>query len=83
MSQANPREYLQQTIDVEIKSLEGIIRTLKHRRNALAPISSLPTEVIEVIFSFLHVPGTSSPSVKTISRPEVGWWSASGRLVVV
>ena len=73
MSQANPREYLQQTIDVEIKSLEGIIRTLKHRRNALAPISSLPTEVIEVIFSFLHVPGTSSPSTLDGKPDHLAW----------
>jgi hypothetical protein len=33
---------------------------LRHHRNALAPVSSLPTEVITAIFSFLHlVPGSS------------------------
>ncbi|KAH9170622.1 hypothetical protein EDB89DRAFT_2187779, partial [Lactarius sanguifluus] len=42
------------------KSLEESIRALKHRRNALAPISSLPTEAITTIFSFLHIPVTSS-----------------------
>ena len=61
MSQANPWEYLQQTIDAEIISLEGSIRALKHRRNALAPVSSLPTEVMEAIFSLLRVPSTSPP----------------------
>ncbi|KAN0125272.1 hypothetical protein V8E53_015636 [Lactarius tabidus] len=61
-SQTAPREHLRQAIDAEIKSLEGSIRTLKHRRNELAPISSLPTEVIDAIFSLLRVPSTSSPS---------------------
>jgi hypothetical protein len=55
---ANPREYQRQTIDAEIKSLEQSIRTLRFRRNALAPISSLPTEVFAAIFSFLRLPGT-------------------------
>ncbi len=55
-SQANSREYQRQVIDAEIKSLEGSIRALRQRRNALAPVSSLPTEVIAVIFSFLRVP---------------------------
>ena len=52
-------EHQQQAIDAEIKSLEESIRALKHRRNALAPISSLPTEVIAVIFSYLRLPSTS------------------------
>ena len=47
----NSREYQRQAIDAEIKSLEGSIRTLRHRRNAIAPISSLPTEVIAFILS--------------------------------
>ena len=65
-NKANPREHLRQAIDAEIlaeiKSLEEYtrksiraLRTLRHRRNALAPISSLPTEVIAAIFSFLRV----------------------------
>ena len=62
--QENSREYLRQVIDVEIKSLEESvrepIRALRHRRNALAPISSLPTEVFAAIFSFLRSPRTSS-----------------------
>ena len=57
--QFNSREYQRQAIDAEIKSLEESIRALKHRRNALAPISSLPTEVIAVIFSYLPSPSTS------------------------
>ena len=55
-SQADSRECLQQAIDLEIKSLEESIRTLKLRRNALSPISSLPPEVFAAIFSFLCVP---------------------------
>ncbi|KAF8257754.1 hypothetical protein EI94DRAFT_1757048 [Lactarius quietus] len=45
-------EYQRQAIDAEIKSLEESIRVLRRRRNALAPISSLPPEVIAAIFSF-------------------------------
>ncbi|KAI9455928.1 hypothetical protein BJY52DRAFT_1417305 [Lactarius psammicola] len=52
-SQENSREYQRQAIDAEI-------RALRHRRNALAPISSLSTEVITAIFSFLRVPVPSS-----------------------
>ncbi|KAH8999513.1 hypothetical protein EDB92DRAFT_2111491 [Lactarius akahatsu] len=44
----------QQAIDAEIRSLEGSIRALKLRRNTFAPISSLPNEVIAIIFSFLR-----------------------------
>ncbi|KAH9058276.1 hypothetical protein EDB87DRAFT_1626765 [Lactarius vividus] len=51
---------LRHAIDAEINSLEESIRALKRRRNALAPISSLPTEVITTIFSFLHIPITLS-----------------------
>ena len=58
-TQANPRECLRQDIDAKIKSLEESIRALKYRRNALAPISSLPTEIITIIFSFLCLPATS------------------------
>ncbi|KAN0127931.1 hypothetical protein V8E53_014279 [Lactarius tabidus] len=60
-SQSNSREYQLQAIDAEIKSLEGSIRALRRRRNALAPISSLPTEVITTIFSTLRVPVAPSP----------------------
>ncbi|KAH9051512.1 hypothetical protein EDB87DRAFT_1571518, partial [Lactarius vividus] len=45
-------------IDAEIKSLEASIQALKYRRNALEPISSLPTEVITTIFTLLHIPVT-------------------------
>ena len=58
----SPQECLRKAIDDEIKSLEGSIRALKHSRNKLAPISSLPTEVVEAIFSLLRVPGTSPSS---------------------
>jgi hypothetical protein len=56
-SKANP-ENLRQVIDAEIKSLEESIRTLKHHRNALAPKSSLHTEIITAIFSFLRLPAS-------------------------
>ena len=59
-SEANFWEYQQQAIDAEIKSLEESIRALKYRRNALAPISSLPTEVTTLIFSFLRATSESS-----------------------
>ncbi len=58
-SKANPREYQRQAIDAKIKSLKEAIRALRHRRNALAPVSSLPTEVIAAIFSFVRLPGPS------------------------
>ncbi|KAF8262418.1 hypothetical protein EI94DRAFT_1556689, partial [Lactarius quietus] len=32
--------------------------SLEHRRNALAPVSSLPAEVISAIFSLLRLPGS-------------------------
>ena len=61
-SQANTRECLRQAIDAEIKSLEPssepsvrALRPLRFRRNALAPISSLPPEVFATIFALLRV----------------------------
>ncbi|KAH9009851.1 hypothetical protein EDB83DRAFT_2531055 [Lactarius deliciosus] len=53
-------DHLRQAIDAEIKSLEASIQALRYRRNALAPISSLPTEVVTTIFTFLHIPATLS-----------------------
>ena len=49
-------DHLRQAIDDALKSLEKSARALKHRRNALAPISRLPPETIAIIFSFLHPP---------------------------
>ena len=65
-----PREYLRKAIDDEIKSLEGSIRALRHQRNALAPISSLPTEVILTIFSLMHAPGTSRGTSSHVMQGE-------------
>ncbi|KAI9453538.1 hypothetical protein BJY52DRAFT_834101 [Lactarius psammicola] len=59
-SQANSQEYQRQAIDAEIRSLEESICALRLRRNALAPISSLPPEIIAAIFSFSHLPHPSS-----------------------
>ena len=69
--QANSPEYQRQLIDTEIKLLdsEESIRELKYRRNALAPVSSLPTEIIIIIFSYLHLPQrlpSSSPAVSSL-----------------
>ncbi|KAF8267390.1 hypothetical protein EI94DRAFT_1924775 [Lactarius quietus] len=53
-----------QAIDAEIKLLEESSLASKRRRNALSPISSLPTKVIVIIFSYFRLP---SHSVSTIS----------------
>ena len=59
-------KYQQQAIDADIKSLKvslrASIRALRSRRNSLAPILSLPTEITTLIFSFLRP--TSSASLK-------------------
>ena len=48
-SQANLRE----PIDAAIETSGASIRELRRRRNTLAPISSLPTEIITAIFFLL------------------------------
>jgi hypothetical protein len=68
-SQPNSREYQQQAIDAEIKSLEESIQELKYRRNALAPVSSLPTEVIDAIFLIARVT-VSASSATPGKRPD-------------
>lgn len=45
-----------ESIRAEIKSLEDSIHALTRRRNSLAPISSLPAEVIAAIFFLLRIP---------------------------
>ncbi|KAH9170596.1 hypothetical protein EDB89DRAFT_1275723 [Lactarius sanguifluus] len=55
-SQENPREYQRQAIDAQIRSLEESLRALRRRRNALAPISSQPSELFAAIFSILRLP---------------------------
>ncbi|KAN0127941.1 hypothetical protein V8E53_004523 [Lactarius tabidus] len=62
---ANSPEYQRQVIDAEIRSLEESIRELKCRRNELVPISSLPTEIVTVIFSYWRLP-SSSPAVSSL-----------------
>jgi hypothetical protein len=54
LSKASTWQYQQQAIDAEIKSLEESLLALRHRRNKLAPISSLPTEIIAAIFYLLR-----------------------------
>ena len=67
----NSQEFQQQAIDAEIKSLEESIRTLRCRRNAVAPISSLPTEVITVIFSISRL--FDAPLVPGGKRDHLAW----------
>ncbi|KAH9041378.1 hypothetical protein EDB85DRAFT_1476156 [Lactarius pseudohatsudake] len=56
LSQENPREYRRRAIDAQIRSLEESLRALRRRRNALAPISSLPPELFAAILSILRLP---------------------------
>ena len=64
-SKTKSREHQLQAIDAQIKSLEDSIRVLRLQRNALAPVSSLPTEIIATIFSFLpNMLSAISPSKK-------------------
>jgi hypothetical protein len=72
-SQPNSREYQQQAIDAEIKSLEESIRVLKYRRNALAPVSSLPTEVIDAIFLFSRVTVSGSSATPGETTDPLAW----------
>ena len=66
-SQTNSPEYQRQLIDAEIKLLEQSILELKCRRNALAPVSSLPTEIFTIIFSYLRLPGSSPAATPAVS----------------
>ncbi|KAH9041379.1 hypothetical protein EDB85DRAFT_1476172 [Lactarius pseudohatsudake] len=59
-SQENPREYQRRAIDAQIRSWEKSLRALRRRRNALAPISSLPPELFAAIFSILRLPPSST-----------------------
>ena len=69
-TEANFREYQLQAIDDEIRSLEESIRALRSRRNALAPVSSLPIEVLTTIFTLLHGPVASSPLTRPKEKPD-------------
>ena len=68
----NSREFQRQAIDAEIKSLEESIRALKQRRNAVAPISSLPTELIAVILSISQLLDAPLPS-RFAKRDHLAW----------
>lgn len=65
-------------IDIEVQKLEDSIRSLKSRRNVLAPISRLPPEILSKIFAFCasENPSTGKPlhwiKVSHISR----YWRA-------
>ncbi|KAF8267380.1 hypothetical protein EI94DRAFT_1730642 [Lactarius quietus] len=75
--QTNSRRYQRQAIDAEIKllkeSFRESFRVLRLRRNTLAPISSLSTEVIAAIFSLLHLSQVDlSPLVG--GKPDILAW---------
>ena len=74
-SQPNSREYQRQVIDAEIESLEveESIRELKYRRNALAPVSSLPTEIIGAIFLFARVTVSASSATPGKKTDPLAW----------
>jgi hypothetical protein len=72
-SQPNSREYQRQAIDAEIKSLEESIQELKYRRNALAPVSSLPTEVIDAIFLIARVTVSASSATPGKQPDPLAW----------
>ena len=80
--QANSPEYERQVIDAEIKSKiksldsEESILELKRRRNA---ISSLPTEIVIIIFSYLRLPG-SSPAFSSLPAKAIADLFSSSRL---
>ncbi|KAH8976912.1 hypothetical protein EDB86DRAFT_1406896 [Lactarius hatsudake] len=73
MNQENPREYQRRAIDAEIKLLEESLRALRRRRNALAPISSLPPELFAAIFSFLRLPPSGTVLLGGESDPRLSW----------
>ncbi len=50
---AGSRDRLLQKIDDETNSLQESLRALRHRRNAIIPISRLPLETLAAIFSIL------------------------------
>jgi hypothetical protein len=52
-SSVTAQDHLRKSIDDEIKMSEEVTQELKYRRNALAPISRLPPETLE-IFSLLR-----------------------------
>jgi hypothetical protein len=53
---AEAQVHLIQSIDYDIEVLEQSILALKHRRNAVVPISRLPPEGLAIVFSFLSPP---------------------------
>ncbi|KAH9041353.1 hypothetical protein EDB85DRAFT_1922718, partial [Lactarius pseudohatsudake] len=75
--QENPREDQRQAIDAEIRSLEESLRALRRRRNALAPISSLPPELFATIFSFLRLPPSGTVLLGGEPDRQLSWLSVA------
>ena len=68
-SKVNSRECEHRAIDTEIGSLQESIHVLRYHRNALAPISSLPNEIIATIFFLLRSPDTvGQPDIHFVLR---------------
>ena len=70
-------ECLRQAIDEELESLEKTARTLKLRRNALAPISRLPPETIAIVFSFLSLPREYARLLTGDKQDHLAWLRVS------
>jgi hypothetical protein len=70
-------DHLRQAIDDALKSLKKSAKSarlaLKHRRNALAPISRLPPETIATIFYFLHSPRDYAQTITGDEEYSFAW----------
>ena len=62
-SSATAQDHLLKVMDGEIKVSQPVSQELKYRRNALVPISRLPTETLVEIFSLLPSPAHNSEYV--------------------
>ncbi|KAH9010862.1 hypothetical protein EDB84DRAFT_1071196 [Lactarius hengduanensis] len=76
-SQENSRENQRRAIDAEIRllqeSLQESLQALRLRRNALAPISSLPPELFAAIFSILRLPPSGTVLLGGAPDPHLSW----------
>ncbi|KAH9041376.1 hypothetical protein EDB85DRAFT_1476144 [Lactarius pseudohatsudake] len=76
-NQENSRENQRRAIDAEIRllqeSLQESLQALRLRRNALAPISSLPPELFAAIFSILRLPPSGTVLLGGAPDPHLSW----------
>ncbi|KAH8992346.1 hypothetical protein EDB92DRAFT_1778722, partial [Lactarius akahatsu] len=66
-----------QAIDAEIRSLEESLRALRRRRNALAPISSLPPELFATILSISRLPPSGTVLLGGEPDRHLSWLSVA------